>query len=256
MFCPECVLTGSFSFSVLDWCFWNFHIGGIVLRRYIRKHLCHNCKKPLAGDTVLKEHFSDEYTSDDHFDIEIMVDEDPIVDDDYIYNPETPSMANKSTSETASLSRRKRKMFFGRDAETASRLLPEEYSQKFARNGSKLFKRAQKRIVMDKRPSYWDLMTTHDNGHRPYEETKEKLIRLYLGEKNLLIKKSEVMQVKKNYVIWIASIMDQCCSVIFPAAFIAYLIYFTMKWDIDWSRSGSYAPNDGGVPLLQFISPP
>lgn len=111
--------------------------------------------------------------------------------------------------------------------------------------------KAARRRRMQTKPALWSLMTLDNTGKRYYEETREKLIKLYQGEKEIDIPKDQILMLKRNFYVRVAIIMDQLCSIVFPLAFFGCLIYLTRKWNLNWSLDVD--KEDAGLPELSFL---
>lgn len=100
-------------------------------------------------------------------------------------------------------------------------------------------KACQRRLHHTHAPTYFETTMTDNSGHKKYDATMEKLVRLYLGEEDLEIPNDEVLQVKKHFYVRMAIFLDQFCGLLFPLAFAIFVTSWVNKWGIDLTSTST-----------------
>lgn len=122
-------------------------------------------------------------------------------------------------------------------------------SESKSRRGEQL-ERQPTFIKRERVPCYWDTMKSTNNGKKPLKETKEKLMRFYMGDNDIVISRDELVAYKKGFYIAFAIGMDQFAAILFPLIFAIFITQLTVKWDLEWGPTSS-SP-EGKPPFLTY----
>ena len=273
----------------LDWIFWYVYIGGIVFRRKVKqrwktKNFLGELPTTRRDDTVGKTGITDAGGKDDG-----VFAGDTVVDSIAKCLEQAIDLESIETNATYDPGKISSRLFAldsidDLDASSSSNDNPESHQPQqkpkqenvpprltlsrseasksvglmVARDEDQVKEMAVSRQKSSTRPTYWSVMTTDNEGYKACESTKELLVRQYLGEKDLEIKKSEILQCKRNFYIATAIAIDQLTAIVFPVSFAIYFAYFTMRWNIDWKPIGeeNVLMNSGAgeLPILKFVT--